>query len=308
VSGPFHGFEERCRLTAEPPAFDPVAFKKTTRQRWDALAEAWDRWTPVRAAWLGPVTEAMLGMARLRTGDKVVDVAAGAGEPGLTAAERVGPTGSVLATDLSSNILAFAERAARERGVQNLATRVMDAERLELEDGTFDVALSRLGIIFCPDLRQALAEMRRVLRPGGRAVVASFTTPDHNRFFAIPISVIRRRLQLPPPAPDQPGPFSLGGPGVMAEALRQAGFDDVETNIIAAPLRLPAAGECVRFQREAFGSLSQMLADASDAERVAAWAEIEQELGQLEGSEGFVAPSELIVGAGTNGTRASAAP
>jgi SAM-dependent methyltransferase len=105
-------------LTAEPPAFDPVAFKKTTRQGWDAVAEAWDRWTPVLTTWLGPVTEAMLDMAHLRAGDKVVDVAAGAGEPGLTAAERVGPTGSVLATDLSANILAFSDRAARERGVR----------------------------------------------------------------------------------------------------------------------------------------------------------------------------------------------
>jgi SAM-dependent methyltransferase len=104
-----------------------------------------------------------------------------------------------------ANILAFADRAARERGVRNLATRVMDAERLELADGAFDVALSRLGIIFCPDRRQALVEMRRVLRPGGRAVVASFTTPDHNRFFAIPIGVIRRRVQLPPAALGQPG-------------------------------------------------------------------------------------------------------
>jgi ubiquinone/menaquinone biosynthesis C-methylase UbiE len=183
----------------------------------------------------------------------------------------------------------------------------MDAEQLELADGTFDVALSRLGIVFCPDRRQALAEMRRVLRPGGRAVVASFTTPDHNRFFAIPIGVIRRRVQLPPPALDQPGPFSLGRPGVMAEALRQAGFGGVETDIVPTSLRLPSAAECVRFQREAFGALSQMLANASDAERAAAWAEIEQELGQLEDSEGFAAPSELIVGAGTNGTRASAA-
>lgn len=219
----------------------------------------------------------------------------------------MGPTGSVLATDLSANILAFAGRGARKGGVRNYAARVMDAERLELADGAFDVALSRLGIIFCPDRRQALAEMRRVLRPGGRAVVASFTTPDHNRFFTIPIGVIRRRVHLPPPAPDQPGPFSLGRPGVMAESLRLAGFGDVETDIISTPLRLPSAAECVRFQREAFGALSQMLAGASDAERAVAWAEIEQELGQLEGSEGFVAPSELIVGAGTNGSVHSAA-
>jgi SAM-dependent methyltransferase len=235
-----------------------------------AHLQAWDRWTPVLADWFGPVTEAMLDMAHLRAGDKIVDVAAGAGEPGLTAAERVGPTGSVLATDLSANILSFADRTARERGVRNFATRVMDAERLELADDAFDVALSRLGIVYCPDRRQALAEMRRVLRPRGRAVVASFTTPDHNRFFAIPIGIIRRRVRLPPLAPDQPGPFSLGGSGVMAAALRQTGFGAIETEVLSAPLRLASAAECVQFQRDAFGALTQMLAKVSDAERAAA--------------------------------------
>ena len=130
------------------------------------------------------------------------------------------------------------------------------------------------------------------------------TTPDHSRFFAIPIGIIRRRVRLPPPAPDQPGPFSLGGPGVMAAALRQTGFGAIETEAISAPLRLASAAACVRFQREAFGALTQMLANVSDAERAAAWAEIEDELGQFEGSEGFAARCELIVGAGTNDTQA----
>jgi hypothetical protein len=93
----------------------------------------------------------------------------------------------------------------------------------------------------------------------------------------------------------------------MAEALQQAGFGDVETDVISTPLRLSSAAACVQFQREAFGALSQMLANASDAERTAAWAEIEQELGQFEGSQGFEAPTELIVGAGTNARRALAA-
>ena len=90
----------------------------------------------------------------------------------------------------------------------------------------------------------------------------------------------------------------------MAAALRQTGFGAIETEAISAPLRLASAAACVRFQREAFGALTQMLANVSDAERAAAWAEIEEELGQFEGSEGFAARCELIVGAGTNDTQA----
>src|SRR6266446_62336 len=132
-------------------AFDPVAFKETTRQQWQNAAAAWQRWTPTLQAWLGPVTEAMLDMADLQPGDKVLDLAAGAGEPSLSAAQRVGPSGHVLATDISSNILEFAEKTARERGLTNFETRVMDGENSDLAEASFDAVISRLGLIYFPD-------------------------------------------------------------------------------------------------------------------------------------------------------------
>ena len=113
------------------PAFDPVRYKATTREQWQRAAEAWDRWTPTLQSWLGPATEQMLDLARVGPGDRVLDVAAGAGEPSMTAAKRVGPTGSVLATDISPDILAYARRAAAARGLTNLETRVMDGEHLD---------------------------------------------------------------------------------------------------------------------------------------------------------------------------------
>lgn len=283
---------------SQAPAFDPKRYKETTREQWQRAAEAWHRWTPAIQAWLGPATELMLDLAQVGPGSRVLDVAAGAGEPAITAAKRVGPTGSVLATDISPNILDFAAGAARDQGVTNLETRVMDGEHLELPDGTFDVVLSRVGLIYFPDQQRALAEVRRVLAPGGRLAAIVYSTAERNQFFSIPIKIIRRRAQLPPPQPGQPGPFSLGGDGVLVDAYRRAGFRDVVTRTVAAPVRMASAAECVQFERESFGALHQMMSGLPEAEREETWAEIEQELRQFEGPNGFEGPCEMILGIG----------
>jgi ubiquinone/menaquinone biosynthesis C-methylase UbiE len=280
-------------------SFDPVAFKETTRQQWQDAAAAWHRWTPTLQAWLGPITKAMLDEAKLEPGDRVLDLAAGAGEPSLSAAERVGPPGHVLATDISSNILEFAAEIARQRGLANFETRVMDGEQPDLPDASFDAVLSRLGLIYFPDRDGALRAAHRVLKDGGRVVLASFSTPDHNRFFSIPISIIRRRAQLAPPARGLPGPFSLGAAGVMEDTLHRAGFKEVTARAVQTPLKLVSAAECARFEKESFAALGQMLAGLPPAEQEAAWEEIEQEFRAFENAGGFEVATELIVGAGT---------
>ncbi|MFO7171148.1 MAG: class I SAM-dependent methyltransferase [Chloroflexota bacterium] len=285
-------------MTATAPAFNPVRYKETTRAQWQDAAEAWHRWGPTLSAWLGPATETMLDMAGITAGSRVLDVAAGAGEQTIRAARRVGPSGSVLATDIAPNILAYAEEAARQAGLTNVSTQVMDGENLELEEGAFDAVISRVGLIYFPDQHRALTGMRRVLKPGGAVAAIVYSTPENNRFFSIPVSIIRRRAQLPPPLPGQPGPFSLGAPGVLEEAFRAAGFRNVQTRRVAAPLRLPSAAECVRFERESFGALHQMMAGLDEREREDTWREIARELAQYEGAGGFEGPCELLICAG----------
>ncbi|HET8537427.1 MAG TPA: class I SAM-dependent methyltransferase [Solirubrobacteraceae bacterium] len=280
--------------------FDPAAYKRTTTDQWQTAAEPWDRWGPTLEAWLGEATELMLDMAGVTEGSRVLDVAAGAGGQTLTAARRVGPGGHVLATDISSNILAYAERNAREAGLTNVATRVVDGEELEVEPGSFDAVISRVGFIYFPDQDGAFAGMRRALRPGGRLAGIVYSTPEVNGFFSIPVSIIRRRAQLPPPAQGQPGPFSLGAPGVIEAAFERGGFTDVQVRRVSAPLRLPSTAECLRFERESFGALHQMLSGLTEAERGEAWDEIERELSRFETADGFEGPCELLVAAGTN--------
>jgi SAM-dependent methyltransferase len=284
-------------MTMQAPVFDPVKYKATTQQQWQTAAPAWHRWGSTLSAWLGPATEVMLEMAGVHAGSRVLDVAAGAGEQTLAAARRVGPSGFVLATDISANILEFAAADARAAGLTNVQTRVMDGEALdELEEESFDAVISRVGLIYFPDQQKALTGMRRVLKPGGKIAAIVYSTAENNKFFSIPISIIRRRAQLPPPLPGQPGPFSLGGTGVLEAAYGRAGFRDIEICVVPAPLRLPSAADHIRFMRESFGALHQMLAGLSDAEREATWQEIKRELRQFEDTHGFEGPCELVIG------------
>ncbi|MHA6782779.1 class I SAM-dependent methyltransferase [Pseudonocardia saturnea] len=279
--------------------FDPARYKDTTRAQWEDAAAAWHAWGPTLETWLGEATGLMLDAAGVTTGSRVLDVAAGAGGQSLAAARRVGPTGRVLATDLSPAILDHAAAAAAAEGLTQVGTRELDGEQLDVDPAAFDAVVSRLGLIYFPDQARALAGQYRALRPGGRIAAIVYSTADRNGFFSVPVSIIRRRAELPPPAPGQPGPFSLGGPGVLEDAFRAAGFRDVGAQTVVAPVRMPRAADCVRFERESFGALHQMLAGLAPAQRDEAWEEIHRELARFETAEGFVGPCELVVAWGT---------
>jgi SAM-dependent methyltransferase len=281
-------------------SFDPMRYKATTRQQWEDAADAWHRWGPLLGEWLGEATHRMLDAARLADGGRVLDVAAGAGGQSLAAARIVGPTGRVLATDIAPSILEHAAASAEASGLPNVETRELDGEEVErLPAASFDAVISRVGLIYLPDRQRALAGMRHVLREGGRLAVIVYSTADRNDFFSIPVSLIRERAQLPAPEPGQPGPFSMGGPAVLETALSDAGFREVTVEAVPAPLRLPSAAECVRFERESFGALHQMLAGVSPEERQLIWKDIEVALARFETPDGFVGPCELLVGSGS---------
>lgn len=280
--------------------FNSQLYKQTTLQQWQDAAEAWNDWGPTLREWLGPATQAMLDMAGVKAGSRVLDVAAGAGDQSLAAADRVGPTGYVLATDISPNILEYAAENALSRGYENLKTQVADGENLDVPTASFDAAISRVGMIYFPDQQKALAGIRKALKPGGRFAAVVYSSPQNNRFFSKPVSIIRERAKLPPPAAGQPGPFSLGSPGVLKTVFETAGFSEVEERVMQAPLRLPSAADCVRFERESFGALHQMLGSLDTGTQDEVWAETADALKAYETAGGFEGPCELVVVAGRN--------
>jgi ubiquinone/menaquinone biosynthesis C-methylase UbiE len=280
------------------PQFDPVQYKNTTHDQWQAAAEAWYRWSDTLNQWLGKATDKMLEMAGIRSGHRVLDIAAGAGEQSITAARKVGPSGYVLATDISPNILEYAQQLAEQAGIHNIETKVMDGENLAIEDESFDAVISRVGLIYFPDQQRALKEMLRVLKPGGKVAAIVYSTPEKNKFFSVPVSIIRNRAKLPPPLPGQPGPFSLGAEGIIEKAFTEAGFINVTSTLVDAPLQLSSASECVRFEKESFGALHQLMSSLSDEEKASVWQEIEMELKKFESKSGFTGPCEMVVAVG----------
>jgi len=280
-------------------SFDPIQYKTSTRQQWQDAAAAWHRWGPTLEIWLWEATQTMLDAAGVGAGSRVLDLAAGAGGQSIAAARRVGPNGSVLATDISPAILDYAAAEAKSAGVSTVSTMELDGEQLDqLPDASFDAVISRVGLIYFPDQQRALTGIRRVLVDGGRLGAIVYSTPDRNEFFSLPVSIIRQRAQLPPPLPGQPGPFSLGAPGVLEKAFTDAGFADVTVETVPAPLRLPSAAECVRFEQESFGALHQMLAGVPEEDRPGVWTEIEEALTRFETTDGFIGPCELLVAGG----------
>lgn len=278
---------------------DAETFKQAARRQWERAAAGWDAHASQIRTWLRPATDAMLGMAGLAPGMRVLDVAAGAGDSSLDAARRVGPQGSVLATDLSPAILALAEANACRAGVANLRILVADGERLPVEPATFDAAICRLGLMLFPAPLQGLREMHRALEPGGRACTVVFSRPERNPCITLLMATALRHAGLPPRDPFQPGGLlSLGKPGLIDTLFREAGFAEVTTTTIDAPFRLPTARHYLDFVRTSASPIQQILGGLSPAAAAAAWDDMAQRLQVHATAAGWEGPNELLVTAG----------
>lgn len=275
------------------------AFKASMRARWDAAAAGWNAHTAELRAWLQGPTEAMCRMAGVTTGDRVLDVAAGAGDQTLAIAHTVGPQGHVLATDLSPAIVAMARDNVLRAGLAHVATRVADGEDLGVPAASFDAALCRLGLMFFPDPLRGLREMHRALRPGGGVCTMVFSRPEANPCLTILMSTALRHAGLPARDPSLPGGLlSLGQPGRIDTLFKAAGFHDVATSAVGAVFRLPSVDHYLSFIRSSASPILQILAPLDAAAREAAWSEIRERLMVFTTQDGWAGPNELLLTAG----------
>jgi ubiquinone/menaquinone biosynthesis C-methylase UbiE len=273
-----------------------IAVKDALREQWNRQAKGWSDSSAIIRPWLHQATKAMIGMAGIRPADNVLDVAAGAGDQTLDILERVGAGGSVLATDLSPDILVMAAQRAAAAGYRNVETRVCDGENLDVDDGEFDAAVCRLGLMFFGDPLRGLREMFRALKPGGGICTMVFSTPQTNPCVAILMSTALKHAGLPPRDPYQPGGLlSLGKPGLIDELFQKAGFSQIATTKMAAPFSLPGVTNYLDFIRSSAAPIVGLVEKLEPAKRQAAWAEIEDKLKHFDTASGWEGPNELLL-------------
>jgi SAM-dependent methyltransferase len=255
---------------------DPEDYRRTSYEIWGAMAPGWERrrdyiWETGRA-----VGEWMVRELDPRPGDTVLELGAGPGDTGFTAAALLGESGRLISTDFSPEMVEVARRRGGELGHRNVDYRVMDAERIELDSDSVDGVLCRFGYMLMANPAVALVETRRVLRTGGRLALAVWGPPERNPWAAIGGRLLVERGHMPPPEPGAPGVFSMGSEERTRALLDDAGFDDVRTEEIAVRFTFSGVDDYVNFAIDTAGPFAMVIRGLSDSERD----QIEAQLGE----------------------------
>jgi SAM-dependent methyltransferase len=272
------------------------AATRPSADAWDDAAAGWHHNSALIREWLQGATQHLLDATRMAPGAKVLDVAAGAGDQTRDIVQRVGEHGAIWVTDVSPRILARAQDTLRDVTGTRLHFQVADAQALGMAGASFDAVVCRLGLMFCHSPLAALREMRQALRPGGRVGALVFSTPESNPCVAMTMRTARQHAGLPSADPFAPGSLlSLGRPGLMARALGDAGFGEVEVTPLAAPFRLPSTNSYVEFVRSSGSPVIEVLRPLSAAQQADAWHDITRQLDRFATPQGWVGPNELLL-------------
>jgi enediyne biosynthesis protein CalE5 len=244
---------------------EDLKIKGQQKAAWDDSAEGWKRWWPTfeRSAQL--VNDRLVELAGVRAGNRVLDIATGSGEPALTCARVVGPSGRVVAVDMSPGMLAIARERIDAARLTNVDLVESDAESLRLDPHSFDAALCRWGLMFMPDLDGVMRAMHRALKPGARFATAVWAQADKVPFCGLARDAIRRITGIVPP-PNAPDPTKLGDPSILERALAAAGFHDITIERLIVTFEFPSADAFADFRGQIGGTratLSKMPPDVA---------------------------------------------
>ncbi len=240
----------------------------------EKVAPGWERWRARTEQTIAPVREWMLEELAPRPADTLLELAAGAGDTGFEAVAIAGERGRLISTDFSPAMVDVARRRGAELEVENAEYLVMDAERIELESDSVDGALCRFGYMLMVDPAAALAETRRVLRPGGRLVLAVWGAPEHNPWVTIGFGLLVERGHMPPPEPGAPSPFAMANEEQTRALLGGAGFTSVRTEQVPVRFTFRDIADYTAYVTDTGGPAALALRGMSEDEREALKAQL----------------------------------
>jgi ubiquinone/menaquinone biosynthesis C-methylase UbiE len=282
-----------------PEKIDKIRQQLKTNWTHDETVAAWRKWHTEIASFTRGVTEALLHEAQLRPGQKILDLASGVGDPVISVAAAVGPTGRVIATDLGPGMFSLAAELARQQGLHNVDFREASAESLPFPDASFDRVTCRFGAMFFPDLQKALRESRRVLKTGGRICLAVWGRQEQP-FISTTHGVLHKYVSPPTPDPDAPGLFRFAQRGLLQRELETAGFHNVKEDFLTIPGHWNGSLELYWQQfSEVSVAARPLLAQLTPERRAALKAEILAGFQKYLQDGRLVLPLEVVLGSAT---------
>ncbi|HET9593195.1 MAG TPA: methyltransferase domain-containing protein [Solirubrobacterales bacterium] len=276
-------------------AVDPSDFREAQHRNWDSAAVGWMEWSEFNDRADRHVSERLVELAGVRAGSRVLDVAAGYGEPALTAARKAEPEGRVVATDISAEMLAFARDRAAAAGLSNVDFVEADASSLDFPPAGFDAAVSRWGIIFEPDAEAAAGRIRRFLKPGARFAIASWGEPGEVPFLSLPMKTTRERFGVPPPPAGTPGPLSRPTPAAIGGLLEGGGFADVAVERAEVVFEFDSPAHFTAYVRAIAAPVRALIEQHAGEAQEEAWDAITQAATEVGGGSGSLRLSNVVL-------------
>ena len=274
---------------------DRDEYRRTSLENWQTMAPGWERRRAELERVTRPVTDSMVRALDPQPGDTMLELAAGPGDTGFVAAAALGENGRLISTDFSSEMVEVARRRARELDVRNVEHLVVDAEQIPLDDDSVDRAVCRFGFMLMADPERALAETRRVVRPGGRLVVAVWGAAERNPWISIAGRLLARLELAPLPEPGAPGMFVLADHARLSTLLEGAGFEVERIEDVPVLFEFADVAEYIAGSRETGGMFARIWRDASDAEREAIRAGVDDGFAPFSVDGGYELPGQAVV-------------
>jgi SAM-dependent methyltransferase len=238
---------------------DPEAERAASRERWESVAAGWESGADAFYDGALPVSHWMVDRLQPQPGQTILELAAGRGDVGFLAAELLHPGGKLISSDGAEAMVEAARRRAAQLGIDNVEFKPIDLEWIDAKLATIDGILCRFGYMLVVDPEHALREARRVLRPGGKIVMAVWDEPEANPWLTVFMAAARDLGLAPPPSADEPGPFSLSARGAVAELLQDAGFDTPIVEPIELTFRTPTLDALWETQRALSAAMRKLL-------------------------------------------------